>query len=69
MNAGSSEISEDETTVTVEPPLSKPGTNPEDPEDPEDPMEVVSSNLPAPGLLIVIIGIFGAFIATKEEEN
>jgi hypothetical protein len=30
-------------------------------------MEVVSSNLPAPGLLIVIIGIFGALIATKEK--
>jgi len=66
MNAGSSEITEDETTVTVEPPLSKPGTNPEDP---EDLIEVVSSNLPAPGLLIVIIGIFGALIATKEEVN
>jgi len=69
MNSGSSEITEDETTVTVEPPLSKPGTNPDDPDDPDDPMEVVSSNLPAPGLLIVIIGIFGALITTKKEEN
>ncbi|MBT3357383.1 MAG: hypothetical protein HN534_00665 [Euryarchaeota archaeon] len=67
MNAGSSEISEDDTTVTVEPPLSNPSTDPDEPEDPENPIEVVSSNLPAPGLFIVTIGIFGALIATKKK--
>jgi len=55
MNAGSSKIAEDETSVTVEPPLSKPTEN-EDNLDEEDSItEVVDTNLPSTGIMAILL--------------
>ena len=69
MNAGSSKISEDETTVTVEPPLSRPGTDDEGAEEPENPIEVVSSNLPAPGIGILFLAILSSIAFVNYRDN
>ena len=57
MNAGSSKISEDETTITVEPPLSKPTEDEQNPDDGESVTEVVDTNLPSPGISIIFSSI------------
>ena len=54
MNAGSSKISEDETSVTVEPPLSKPAENEEDSDEGESITEVVDTNLPSAGIMAIM---------------
>jgi hypothetical protein len=54
MNAGSSKISEDETSVTVEPPLSKPADNEENSDEEESITEVVDTNLPSSGLMAIM---------------
>ncbi len=58
MNSGESVVMSDEVRVSVEPPL----TNEEVPEedDPDDPEEVLSSNLPAPGVLTTLLGFIAA---------
>ena len=53
MNAGSSKISEDETSITVEPPLSKPAEDEQNPDEGESVTEVVDTNLPSPGVSII----------------
>tara|TARA_B100000900_G_scaffold194107_1_gene164183 strand:- start:3731 stop:4690 length:960 start_codon:yes stop_codon:yes gene_type:complete len=53
MNAGSSKISEDETSITVEPPLSKPAEDDQNPDEGESVTEVVDTNLPSPGVSII----------------
>lgn len=55
MNAGSSKISEDETSVTVEPPLSKPADNEENSDEEESITEVVDTNLPSSGLMAIML--------------
>ena len=56
MNSGGSEIADDDTTVTVEPPLDESEEN-NNPEDTSDPVEVVSSSLPAPGIVTLICAL------------
>jgi len=62
MNSGGSEIADDDTTVTVEPPLAEPEEE-AGPEDGSDPVEVVSSSLPAPGLVTLIYALAFAYLA------
>lgn len=61
MNSGGSEIAEDDTTVTVEPPLVEPEED--DSTGDSDPVEVVSSSLPAPGLVTLICALAFAYLA------
>jgi len=60
MNSGGSEIAEDDTTVTVEPPLVEPEEG--DSTGDSDPVEVVSSSLPAPGLVTLICALAFAYL-------
>ena len=62
MNSGGSEIAEDDTTVTIEPPLAEPDED-DDPGDDSDPVEVVSSSLPASGLVTLICASALAYLA------
>ena len=59
MNSGESVVVSDEVRVSVEPPLKESGGD-GDAGEPDDPMEVVSSNLPAPGMLILILSFIAA---------
>ena len=72
MNAGNSKISEDETSITVEPPLAKPVDNQND-DDENSVSEVVDSSLPASGigaiLLSSIMALFYAEINSKKRYN
>jgi len=61
MNSGGSEIADDDTTVTVEPPLDEPEEN--NPGDTSDPVEVVSSSLPSPGIVTLICALAIASLA------
>ncbi|MDP6921215.1 MAG: hypothetical protein QF709_04840 [Candidatus Thalassarchaeum sp.] len=61
MNSGGSEIAEDDTTVTVEPPLVE--AEEDDSTGDSDPVEVVSSSLPAPGLVTLICALAFAYLA------
>ncbi len=57
--ADGSQLSTDFTRITVE----QPPTNNQDPDDPdeeEDPVEVVTSNLPAPGISVILCSLIGA---------
>ena len=57
--ADGSQLSTDFTRITVE----QPPTNTQDPDDPdeeEDPVEVVTSNLPAPGISVILCSLIGA---------
>ncbi|MCS5531565.1 MAG: hypothetical protein NZ780_02015 [Candidatus Poseidoniales archaeon] len=59
--ADGTQLSTDFTRITVEP----PPTNSQDPNDPsenEDPVEVVTSNLPAAGISVILSVLFGAII-------
>ena len=55
MNAGSSKITDDETSITVEPPLSKPTGNEDDADDEESITEVVDTNLPSSGISAILL--------------
>ena len=55
MNAGSSKITDDETSITVEPPLSKPTENEDDSDDGESITEVVDTNLPSAGISAILL--------------
>ena len=55
MNAGSSKITDDETSITVEPPLSKPTENEDDSDDGESITEVVDTNLPSAGISVILL--------------
>ena len=61
MNSSGSEIAEDDTTVTIEPPLAEPDED-DDPGGDSDPVEVVSSSLPAPGLATILCASALAFL-------
>ncbi|MBT6076102.1 MAG: hypothetical protein HOG58_05740, partial [Euryarchaeota archaeon] len=73
MNAGNSKISEDETSITVEPPLAKPVDNQNDDDEENSVSEVVDSSLPASGigaiLLSSIMALFYAEINSKKRYN
>tara|TARA_B100000586_G_scaffold33401_1_gene21413 strand:- start:2374 stop:3324 length:951 start_codon:yes stop_codon:yes gene_type:complete len=58
MNSGESVVVSDEVRVSVEPPLTNEKAPDED--DPDDPEEVLSSNLPAPGVLTLLLGFIVA---------
>ena len=55
MNTGSSKITEDETSITVEPPLSKPDGNEDGSEEDESITEVVDTNLPSSGISAILL--------------
>jgi hypothetical protein len=59
MNSGESVVVSDEVRVSVEPPL-KESEGEGDAGEPDDPLEVVSSNLPAPSVLILILSFIAA---------
>jgi hypothetical protein len=73
MNTGNSRISEDETSITVEPPLAKPVDNQDDDDDEGSVSEVVDSSLPAPGIGIILVSsimaLFYAGINSKKRYN
>ncbi len=60
--ADGTQLATDYTRVTVETTPTKPD-DPEDPDEPSDPVEVVTSNLPAPGLSIILSILIGVLIA------
>ena len=60
MNAGSSKITDDETSITVEPPLSKPTENEDDSDDEESITEVVDTNLPSAGISVILLSTCSA---------
>ena len=66
--ADGSQLSTDFTRITVE----QPPTNtqdPDDPDDPEDPVEVVTSNLPAPGIIVILSSLIGALFLNPERRQ
>ena len=60
--ADGAQLSTDFTRVNVEPPPTQ-NNDPDEPGDSTDPVEVVTSNLPAPGLSVVLSILIGALIA------
>ncbi len=72
MNSGNSKISEDETSITVEPPLTKPVNNQNEDEE-ESVTEVVDSNLPVSGIgtitLSSCMALFYVIINRREAMN
>lgn len=67
MNSGGSEIADDDTTVTVEPPLTEPEEE-DDPGEDSGPVEVVSSSLPAPGFVNLICALALAYLAPRRRD-
>ena len=66
--ADGSQLSTDFTRITVE----QPPTNTQDPDDsddPEDPVEVVTSNLPAPGIIVILSSLIGALFLNSERRQ
>ena len=63
MNSGGSAIADDDTSVTVEPPLDEPEEN-NDPGGTSDPVENVSSSLPGLGITTLICVLAVASIVT-----
>jgi hypothetical protein len=55
MNAGSSKITDDETSITVEPPLSKPTEDEDDSDEGESITQVVDTNLPSAGISVILV--------------
>ena len=46
-----------------------PKNDPDDPDDPEDPVEVVTSNLPAPGIIVILSAVIGALFLNPERRQ
>jgi len=63
MNSGDSAIADDDTSVTVEPPLNEPEED-NGPGDTSDPVENVSSSLPGPGITTLICVLAVASLVT-----
>ncbi len=63
MNSGGSAIADDDTSVTVEPPLNEPEED-NGPGDTSDPVENVSSSLPGPGITTLICVLAVASLVT-----
>ncbi len=66
MNSGGSAIADDDTSVTVEPPLDEPEEN-NDPGGTSDPVENVSSSLPGPGITTLICVLAVASLVTPRK--
>ena len=66
MNSGGSAIVDDDTSVTVEPPLDEPEEN-NGPGDTSDPVENVSSSLPGPGITTLICALAIASLVTPRK--
>ena len=71
MNSGKSKISEDETSITVEPPLTKPVDNQESNDDEESITQVVDSSLPASGISAILFSSCMAlfYVARNKKKN
>ena len=66
--ADGSQLSTDFTKITVETaPTNTP--EPEDPEDTDDPTEVVTSNLPAPGISALLSILIGALFVNLNKRQ
>ena len=66
--ADGGQLSTDFTRITVE----QPPTNTQDPDDPdeeEDPVEVVTSNLPAPGISVILSSLIGALFVNARRRQ
>ena len=66
MNSGGSAIVDDDTSVTVEPPLDEPEEN-NGPGSTSDPVENVSSSLPGPGITTLICALAIASLVTPRK--
>jgi len=66
MNSGGSAIVDDDTSVTVEPPLDEPEEN-NGPGGTSDPVENVSSSLPGPGITTLICALAIASLVTPRK--
>ena len=66
MNSGGSAIVNDDTSVTVEPPLDEPEEN-NGPGSTSDPVENVSSSLPGPGITTLICALAIASLVTPRK--
>ena len=66
MNSGDSAIADDDTSVTVEPPLNEPEED-NGPGDTSDPVENVSSSLPGPGITTLICVLAVASLVTPRK--
>jgi len=66
MNSGGSAIVDDDTSVTVEPPLDEPEEN-NGPGSTSDPVENVSSSLPGPGITTLICVLAVASLVTPRK--
>ena len=71
MNSGKSKISEDETSITVEPPLTKPVDNQDSNDDDESVTQVVDSSLPTSGISVILFSSFMAlfYISRNKKKN
>jgi hypothetical protein len=71
MNTGKSKISEDETSITVEPPLTKPVDNQDSNDDEESITQVVDSSLPASGISAILFSSCMAlfYVARNKKKN
>ncbi|MCH1524334.1 MAG: hypothetical protein L7S41_04245 [Candidatus Thalassarchaeaceae archaeon] len=71
MNSGKSKISEDETSITVEPPLTKPVDNQDSNDDEESVTQVVDSSLPTSGISVILFSSFMAlfYISRNKKKN
>lgn len=71
MNSGKSKISEDETSITVEPPLTKPVDDQDSNDDDESVTQVVDSSLPTSGISVILFSSFMAlfYISRNKKKN
>ena len=69
MNSGKSKISEDETSITVEPPLTKPVDNQDSNDDEESITQVVDSSLPASGISVILFSSCMALFYTSRNKK
>ena len=71
MNSGKSKISEDETSITVEPPLTKPVDDQDSNDDDESVTQVVDSSLPTSGISVILFSSFMAlfYISRIKKKN
>jgi len=66
--ADGTQLSTDFTRVTVEPPPTN-SEDPDDPDNPDDPVEVVTSNLPAPGVGAILFALIGGLFVNSQRRQ
>lgn len=71
MNSGKSKISEDEVSITVEPPLTKPVDNQDSDDEGESITEVVDSSLPVSGISTILLSACMAlfYVGNNRKKN